>query len=320
MSDRDADITPQLVSGKTDRLIASRQPPRNFPLAFCLGILFSSIAGLAATHWGDRWLAQTQPSPLGLQFITTDNHGKTSDRGKNYVLLFHPQAQRLDFKTYVAVAHDIDDPTAGGGFQKKYVPKRFHEIFQDKNARLRGKKPIAAINGDSIDITNKPQGLNVSRGIEYSGISNNQRSSFAISGGEAKSRVATIQIGKRTPDALNFNAVGGNGRFYKNGQFRDICEDLGDFACKQETNRSIAAITSQGYVIFLVNNSERGQELYPDQFDDVLERIASDYKLGTVQEGMLFDGGLSTAFYFNDRIYTENSNPIGSAFLIYAID
>jgi Phosphodiester glycosidase len=320
MSDRDADIAPQSVSGDSDRLRPPRLPRYNFPLAFCVGILLASLAGLIATHWRDRWLVRTPPSPLGLLFITTNNQGQTSDRGKNYVLIFNPQSERLDFKTYVAVAHNIDDPTAGGGFQKKYVPKRFHEIFQDKNARLQGKKPIAAINGDYIDINNKPQGLNVSRGIEYSGIFNNQRSSFAISGGEAKSRVATIQIGKRKPDALNFNAVGGNGRFYKNGQFRDICEDLGDFACKQETNRSIAAITAQGYVIFLVNNSEPGQELYPDRFDDVLERITRDYKLGRVQEGMLFDGGLSTAFYFNDRIYAENSNPIGSAFLIYAID
>ncbi len=319
MGDRDPNIQPQPVTGKTDRAIAIGQPRRNFPLAFCLGILFSSLAGWAATHWHNR--SATRPLSLsGLQFITTDNQGKTSDRGKNYVLIFHPQSAQLDFKTYLAVPHDLDDSTAGGGFQKKYMPQRFHEIFQDKNSRLRGRKPIAAINGDYIDINHKPQGFNVSRGIEYSGIFKGHRSSFAISGGDPSSRVATIQIGKRTPDSLNFNAVGGNGRFYKNGTFRDICEDLGDFACKQETNRSIAAITAKGYVIFLVNNSEPGQELFPDGFDTILESIARDYQLGRIQEGMLFDGGLSTAFYFNDRIYAENSNPIGSAFLIYAID
>jgi hypothetical protein len=32
---------------------------------------------------------------------------------------------------------------------------------------------------------------------------------------------------------------------------------------------------------------------------------------------MLFDGGFSTGLYFDNRIYVENSNPIGSVFLIY---
>jgi hypothetical protein len=66
-----------------------------------------------------------------------------------------------------------------------------------------------------------------------------------------------------------------------------------------------------------VNNSNLNQALYPDQFDDVLEGISNNYCLGKIQEGMLFDGGFSTALYFDNRIYVENSNPIGSVFLIY---
>ncbi len=66
-----------------------------------------------------------------------------------------------------------------------------------------------------------------------------------------------------------------------------------------------------------MNNAERNQELYPDQFDDLLEGIAGNYCLGTIEEGMLFDGGLSVALYFDNKIYVENSNPIGSVFLIY---
>lgn len=52
-------------------------------------------------------------------------------------------------------------------------------------------------------------------------------------------------------------------------------------------------------------------------FDDVLEGIAKNYCLGKVQEGLLFDGGFSTSLYFEDRIYLENTHPIGSVFLIY---
>jgi hypothetical protein len=92
---------------------------------------------------------------------------------------------------------------------------------------------------------------------------------------------------------------------------------LGEYACQQETSRSMVAITSKGYVIWLVNNSYQEQALYPDKFDDVLEGISKNYCLGNIQEGMLFDGGFSTGLYFDNKIYVENTNPIGSVFLIY---
>jgi len=79
----------------------------------------------------------------------------------------------------------------------------------------------------------------------------------------------------------------------------------------------MVAITSKGYVILLVNNSYLEQALYPDMFDDVLEGISKNYCLGKIQEGMLFDGGFSTGLYFDNKIYVENTNPIGSVFLIY---
>jgi hypothetical protein len=69
--------------------------------------------------------------------------------------------------------------------------------------------------------------------------------------------------------------------------------------------------------ILLVNNFYGEQALYPDRFDDVIERIAKNHCLGKIQEGMLFDGGYSTGLYFDNRIYVENPNPIGSVFLIY---
>jgi hypothetical protein len=166
-------------------------------------------------------------------------------------------------------------------------------------------------------IENKPQGLNISRGVDYSGAFKDKRSSFGISGGKPNRRRATIQKGRRPEKILNYNVVGGNGRFYQNGKYKDICKDLGDYACYQETSRSMAAITSKGYVIWLVNNSYGEHTLYPDQFDDVLRGIAKNYCLGTLREGMLFDGGWSTGLYFDNRIYVENRNPIGSVFLIY---
>lgn len=79
----------------------------------------------------------------------------------------------------------------------------------------------------------------------------------------------------------------------------------------------MVAITSQGYVILLVNDSNQRQPLYPDKFDDLLESIAKNNCLGKIWEGMLFDGGYSTGLYYNNKIYVENLNPIGSVFLIY---
>jgi hypothetical protein len=120
--------------------------------------------------------------------------------------------------------------------------------------------------------------------------------------------------------------VGGNGRFYNQGKFKDICKALGEFACKGATNRSLVAITSKGYVILLVNDvkanstiqvSANNKELLPNQFDDVLTGIAQNNCLGTIQEGMLFDGGMSPGLFYNNKVYVENLGPIGSVFLIY---
>jgi hypothetical protein len=199
-------------------------------------------------------------------------------------------------------------------------------MISEANSQLNGKRPIAAINADYIDTNNKPQGLNISRGIEYAGDFKNKRSSFGISGGKPQQRQATIQAGRRAINILNYNLVGGNGRFYRQGKFKDICQDLGKFACKQATNRSMAAITNKGYVILLVNDlkanshieiSSNNQELTPDKFDDVLEGIARNNCLGKIQEGILFDGGMSPGLYYNNKIYVENAGFIGSIFLIY---
>ncbi|MFE1745539.1 phosphodiester glycosidase family protein [Coleofasciculus sp. H7-2] len=258
---------------------------------------------------------QSQECQFSIEFIRTDHQGNTKAEGANYVILFDPKSPKLDFKVSLALAHEIYAKDAKGRLRKEYIPKQFHEIIADDNAKLNGKRPIAAINGDYIDPENKPQGLNISRGVEYSGLFKDKRSSFGISGG-TQERKATIQIGKRNEQILNYNLVGGNGRFYQNGIFKDICNDLGEYACKHETSRSMAAITSKGYVILLVNNVDDGP-LYPDKFDDLLKGISKNHCLGNIQEAMLFDGGFSTAFYYNNKIYVENSNPIGSVFLIY---
>lgn len=257
-------------------------------------------------------------SLLSIKFTITNNQGTDEPQGANHVIIFDPKSPELDFKVSVALAHSIYAKDTSGKLRKEYIPKRFHEIIADKNSKLNGREPIAAINGDYIDTDNKPQGLNISRGVEYSGLFKDKRSSFGISGGKPQTRKATIQIGKRNQQILNYNLVGGNGRFYKNGKFKDICNDLGEYACKQEVSRAMVAITSKNYVILLANNSNLGQALYPNHFDDVLEGIAKNHCLGKIQEGMLFDGGFSTALYFNNHIYVENPNPIGSVFLIYA--
>jgi Phosphodiester glycosidase len=254
-----------------------------------------------------------------LTFLRVDSQGNPVSGGANYVLIFDPQSEDLDFKVSVALSHPLYAKNADGKLRKGYVPKRFHEIIADDNAKLDGKLPIAAINADYIDIDHRPQGLNVSRGVEYSGDFRDLRSSFGISGGPARSRIATIQRGDRPTPIQNFNLVGGNGRFYNDGTFRDICEDLGEYACKRETNRSLVAITARGYVIWLVNNSPANQQLFPSQFDDVLEGIARTNNLGTIRDAMLFDGGKSTGFFFDGTLHVENSNPIGAVFLIYKV-
>ena len=262
---------------------------------------------------------------FSIEFLKTNNLGEKSNRGINHVIIFNPKSEELDFKVNVGLAHKIY-AKKDSGIRKEYVPKLFGEIISDDNSLLNGKKPIAAINADYIDIDDKPQGLNFSRGIEYSGDFRNKRSSFGVSGGKPAQRQATIGKGRRNSNILNYNIVGGNGRFYRNGEFKDICEALGEFACKRAINRSMAAITDKGYVILLVNDSransdieitEVNRELLPDMFDDVLEGIARNNCLGKVEEGILFDGGESPGLFYDNKTYVENFGAIGSVFLIY---
>ncbi len=259
---------------------------------------------------------QECPKLKSIELVATDNKGTASEPGINYVIIFNPKAKDLDFKVNLGLDHPLYTKDDQGKLNKKYKPKLFNELISEPNSLLNGKRPIAAINGDYIDIKNQPEGLNISRGIEYSGVFKNKRSSFGISGGKPEERKAIIQIGKRKEAPLNYNVIGGNGRFYKQGKFKNICPDLGDYICSQ-TSRSLAAITAKGYVIFLVNNADLKKAIYPSMFGDALQGIANNYCLGKIQEGILFDGGFSTGLYFDNKIYVENTHPIGSVFLIY---
>ncbi|WP_066426045.1 phosphodiester glycosidase family protein [Anabaena sp. 4-3] len=267
-----------------------------------------------------------EDAKFSIDFFKTNNKGEKFSKGINHVIIFNPRSAALDFNVNVGLSHQIYAQDTRGKIRRNYVPKQFHELISEQNSQLNGQKPIAAINADYIDTANKPQGLNISRGVDYSGAFKNKRSSFGISGGKPQQRQATIQIGSRNTNILNYNLVGGNGRFYSQGKFKDICHALGEFACKQATNRSMAAITNKGYVILLVNDfkansiiefSPINQELLPHQFDDVLTGIARNNCLGTIQEGILFDGGMSPGLYYDNKIYVENPGPIGSVFLIY---
>ncbi|MBE9210768.1 phosphodiester glycosidase family protein [Nostoc sp. LEGE 06077] len=265
---------------------------------------------------------------FSIEFFKANNQGQKYAKGINHVIIFNPKSAKLDFKVNVALSHKLYAKDKQGRFIRNYVPKQFNEIIADENSRLNGQPPLAAINADYIGTDDKPQGLNISRGVEYSGAFKNRRSSFGISGGRPQERIATINAGRRSNNILNYNLVGGNGRFYRQGKFKDICQDLGEFACKQATNRSMVATTSKGYVILLVNDikanstiepSQVNQELLPDMFDGVLTGIARNNCLGKIQEGMLFDGGRSPGLYYNNKIYLENGGAIGSVFLIYKI-
>ena len=199
--------------------------------------------------------------PLHLEFLKTNNRGDRDDRGINHVIIFNPKSPKLDFKVNVSLKHPLYAKNQRGKYRREYQARRFYELVKNDDAKLNGKTAIAAINADYIDTEDKPQGFNVSRGTEYSGAFRNRRSSFAISGGKAQQRIATIQLGRRKNPTLNYNAVGGNGRFYRRGRFINICNKLGKFACEQAKNRSMVAITTKGYVIFLVNDIKANSDI-----------------------------------------------------------
>ncbi|MFN6558505.1 MAG: phosphodiester glycosidase family protein [Nostoc sp. ChiSLP01] len=299
-------------------------------------LLFMAIAAASLLSGCQKIAANSVPKAskicpgknpkFSIDFFKTNNQGQKNSKGINHVIIFNPRSPELDFKVNLCLSHKLYAKDAQGKLRKEYVAKQFRELIVGDNAKLNAQLPIAAINADYIDTADKPQGLNISRGVEYSGAFKNKRSSFGISGGSPTQRQATIQAGRRNSDVLNYNLVGGNGRFYRQGKFKDICQDLGEFACKSATNRSMAAITNQGYVILLVNDAKANseielsninQELLPDKFDNVLQGIANNNCLGKIQEGILFDGGMSPGLYYNQKIYVENYGPIGSVFLIY---
>ncbi len=98
-----------------------------------------------------------------LKFIITNNKGSNDLDGSNYVIIFDSKSKNLDFKASLALAHNVYAKEAKGKFRRDYIPKQFHEIIADNNAKLNKKSLVAAINGDYIDPENQPQGLNISR-------------------------------------------------------------------------------------------------------------------------------------------------------------
>ena len=294
-----------------------------FSLFLAALLLYSGLQRGLNLEWTRNLISFNQsevqdcPTLESINFKKTNNKGNDDAFGANYVLIFDPKAKDLDFKVNLGLSHKLYAKDDNDKVMQKYIPKLFRELISDENSILDGKKPIAAINGDYIGNDNKPKGLNISKGVEYSGAFKDKRSSFGISGGKPEERRVTIQIGQRKEEILNYNIVGGNGRFYTNGKFKNICPDLGDYVCGEETSRSLAATTSKGYVVFLVNNANLERALYPSMFDDVLKGIAENNCLGALQDGMLFDVGFSTGFYFNKKTYVEHAHPVGSVFLIY---
>ncbi|MEI6729180.1 MAG: hypothetical protein WCK98_06075 [bacterium] len=255
--------------------------------------------------------------PNKIRLVQVDSQGVVDSSGTNYAIIFDPKSPGLDFKVNVPLSNDIYELGSNGKPVTNFTNRLFEELIVDKNSLLDNKKPFAAINSDYIDSLNNPQGLDISRGVDYSGIFAKTRSSFAISGGDKTKRSATIQIGPRAKENDNYNAVGGNGRFYTAGVFKDICADIGQKACSESTNRSMAIITSTGIVIFLVHQSTDKEKLLPSQFQPLLEALAANYNLGKIQDGMLFDGGSSPGIFYDGKIYAKNNGPIGSVFLIY---
>lgn len=254
-----------------------------------------------------------------IKFLKVNKDGEMDENGRNYVIIFDPKSSGLDFKVNLGLDNELYEKNNQGNLVKNYVAKTFQDIISDQNSTLNGEKPIAAINGDYIDELNRPQGLNFSRGENYSGDFASVRSSFAISGGDFEHRKASVGTGLRSDPNDHFNAVGGNGRFYTDGVFEDICEKLGSYACNESTNRSMAAVTEKGWVIFLVHQSLNENKLYPNKFNVILEKLSSDYNIGKIQDAILFDGGKSPGLMYESTIYVQNPGPIGSVFLIYMV-
>jgi hypothetical protein len=252
----------------------------------------------------------------GYIYTRRDNRGTYEEFGENYVFIFNPSHPNLSVKVNVPITDPIGTTRADGSYKRDYVATSFETLLTNPNSINNNQEPLFGINGDYVDVDFRPQGLNVSEGIIYSGDFATTRSSFAVSRLNEQGRIA--RIGRGLNDALttNYNTIGGNGRFYENGEFINICEALGSFACGVATNRSMAAVTSRGFVIFAVHQT-RDVPLLPDQFDDFLEPVAEEYNLGTIQDGLLFDGGRSPGFFYEGEVLVENGGPIGSVFMVY---
>jgi len=249
------------------------------------------------------------------KFIRVNNMGEEVVNGSNYVMIIDPTSKKIDFKVGIGLSNNIYDKDSNGGYIKNYQGKRFDELVSDDNARLNGQLPFAAFNADFIQGDNKtPFGLDVSRGVEYSGPNKDSQYSLGIgSDGEL-----TIQIGLRNKTSLNYNIIGGYGRFYGDNIFIDICGSLGWHACSLSVKRSLAVTTSGGYLIALVNNdSSPFTGLQISDFKHLFSKISSDNNLGYVKDGLAFDGGNSPAFRYNYNNEFINGNHIGSALLIY---
>lgn len=241
-------------------------------------------------------------------FYEVDARGEAEVGGKGKVFILDPSSKGFSYKVVLPFAS-----SAGQEFGFYNI----EQLLDLPTSQVANKKLLFAINSDYIDIDATPQGLNSDQGKVYEGLFAKTRSSFGLSKPDPQGKVsATIAQGLRAKRDDNYFLVGGNGRFYKDFQFINICSALGESACKQETVRSMVAVTDAGYVIFSVYD-DISNPLTPDKFDTYFTNITKHHNLGKIRDGMLFDGGRSPAMWYDGQWQMQSFGPIGSAFSIY---
>jgi len=234
------------------------------------------------------------------------NDGTPDDNGEDHIMIIKPDADNLDFKVTVGLDNKLED------VNPVWKGKKFSEITSDQNSILDGNKPFAAINADYIHTDNKPLAFNVSRGKDFSGTEKDKRSGLAIS----KDGKAKTVSNKKILDDSTFHAAGGNGRVYTDGVFNEgACGDIGFNGCNNK--KSLFVITDKGYLILLTNNNFTTIRADENGIGKFMDNITSSYNLGSPRNGVFFDQGSSPGMMWDGKVLVENTNPIGSAILIY---
>jgi len=227
------------------------------------------------------------------------------DHDTHILVIDYSNPEIICFRPFVGLKNILGEKSPNGQLKKNYKTDTFTNLLKDPNIKLRDYEPIAAFNTDYFLQNNSPRNINFIQGNDYSGFGN--WTSLALS---KDNRISFI----REKERGLYNVVGGGPRLFDtfHNYVQPSIDSLGARAVFFDNRRTFIGITSNKKMIAVASTFIPITRIKP-----LLTEIASRSG-GTLEDGMMFDGGGSPSMMYNNTIKIQSNTSISPLLLVFS--